>query len=406
MTFDDFYFEYPLLDGLDAMGFYTPTPIQEKAIPIILDHYDLIACAQTGTGKTAAYVLPILNKIAAKGHKGLNTLILVPTRELAQQIDQQVQGFSYYIDVSSTAIFGGGDGHIYEQQRKALLKGADIIISTPGRLISQLVTGEIKFNHLEHLVLDEADKMLDMGFYEDIVKIIGYLPKDRQTLMFSATMPPKIRTLANKILHEPEQISLSISKPAAGINQLAYMTYDGQKLPLIHHLFKETSYQSVIIFASTKEKVKNLQFEFKQLGLKAKSFHSDLEQKDREEIMNEFKNKKLNIIIGTDILSRGIDVDGVDLVVNFDVPPDPEDYVHRIGRTARGESTGTAITFINEKDQRRFHQIEQLIERVLEKSGLPEHLGAAPEYQPEKKQSSGFKKKFKPNFKRNPKKPS
>ena len=366
MTFDDFYFEYPLLDGLDAMGFYTPTPIQEKAIPIILDHYDLIACAQTGTGKTAAYVLPILNKIAAKGHKGLNTLILVPTRELAQQIDQQVQGFSYYIDVSSTAIFGGGDGHIYEQQRKALLKGADIIISTPGRLISQLVTGEIKFNHLEHLVLDEADKMLDMGFYEDIVKIIGYLPKDRQTLMFSATMPPKIRTLANKILHEPEQISLSISKPAAGINQLAYMTYDGQKLPLIHHLFKETSYQSVIIFASTKEKVKNLQFEFKQLGLKAKSFHSDLEQKDREEIMNEFKNKKLNIIIGTDILSRGIDVQGISFVINYDIPKNKEVYLHRIGRSGRYGKKGVAINFITDDDIKDLRAIEMFYSTEIE----------------------------------------
>jgi len=366
LTFDDFYFEYPLLDGLDAMGFYTPTPIQEKAIPIILDHYDLIACAQTGTGKTAAYVLPILNKIAAKGHKGLNTLILVPTRELAQQIDQQVQGFSYYIDVSSTAIFGGGDGHIYEQQRKALLKGADIIISTPGRLISQLVTGEIKFNHLEHLVLDEADKMLDMGFYEDIVKIIGYLPKDRQTLMFSATMPPKIRTLANKILHEPEQISLSISKPAAGINQLAYMTYDGQKLPLIHHLFKETSYQSVIIFASTKEKVKNLQFEFKQLGLKAKSFHSDLEQKDREEIMNEFKNKKLNIIIGTDILSRGIDVQGISFVINYDIPKNKEVYLHRIGRSGRYGKKGVAINFITDDDIKDLRAIEMFYSTEIE----------------------------------------
>ncbi|MBC7384396.1 MAG: DEAD/DEAH box helicase [Bacteroidia bacterium] len=375
------------------MGFTKATPIQEMAIPVILDNKDLIACAQTGTGKTAAYVLPILNKIVESDHSHLNTLILVPTRELAQQIDQQLEGFSYYIPVSSIPIYGGGDGATWDQQKKALHTGADIIVATPGRLISHLASGDIKFDKLEHLILDEADRMLDMGFYDDIIKIISYLPKERQTLMFSATMPPKIRTLANKILFKPEQISISLSKPAEGILQQAYLTYDAQKLPLISSIFTGKTYNTVIIFAGTKEKVKSLQFELKRIGLKAKSFHSDLEQKEREEIMNEFKNKKLQIIIGTDILSRGIDVEGVDLVLNFDVPPDPEDYIHRIGRTARAENTGTAITFINEKDQRRFHAIETLIERTIEKLPLPESLGAAPLYQPEKKSDRPFFKK-------------
>ncbi len=385
LTFDDFYFDPLLLDGLDAMGFNKPTPIQEMAIPIILDNKDLIACAQTGTGKTAAYVLPVLHKIVESDHSHLNTLILVPTRELAQQIDQQLEGFSYYVQVSSIPIYGGGDGATWDQQKKALHTGADIIVATPGRLISHLASGEIKFDKLEHLILDEADRMLDMGFYDDIVKIISYLPKDRQTLMFSATMPPKIRTLANKILYKPEQISISLSKPAEGILQQAYLTHDAQKLPLISHIFTHHKFNTVIVFAGTKEKVKSLQFELKRIGLKAKSFHSDLEQKEREEIMNEFKNKKLQIIIGTDILSRGIDVEGVDLVLNFDVPPDPEDYIHRIGRTARAESTGTAITFINDKDQRRFQAIEKLIEKTIEKLPLPEALGEAPLYQPDKK---------------------
>jgi superfamily II DNA/RNA helicase len=372
------------MDGLDAMGFRAPTPIQQQAIPAILDHYDLIACAQTGTGKTAAYLLPVIDKILNSNHSHLNTLILVPTRELAQQIDQQLEGFSYYVPISSIAVYGGGDGNLYTQQQTALRKGADIIIATPGRLIGHLASGNIDFSKLQHLILDEADRMLDMGFYDDIIKIISYLPKDRQTLLFSATMPPRIKTLASKILFEPKEISIAISKPAAGIKQMAYMTYEPQKLGLLSEIFK-VKYQSVIVFASTKEKVKSLQFEFKKIGIPARPFHSDLEQKDREELMNEFRNRKVQVLIGTDILSRGIDVDGIDLVINFDVPPDPEDYVHRIGRTARAETTGTAITFINEKDMRRFHAIERLIEREIEKSPLPAELGTAPLYEPLKK---------------------
>ncbi|MCF8254246.1 MAG: DEAD/DEAH box helicase [Bacteroidia bacterium] len=400
MTFDEFYFDYSLMDGLDAMGFNKPTPIQELAIPAILDHKDLIACAQTGTGKTAAYVLPILNKIVESDHSHLNTLILVPTRELAMQIDQQVAGFSYYVPVSSISIYGGGDGAIWDQQKKALKHGADIIIATPGRLISLLATGDMNFDKLEHLVLDEADRMLDMGFYDDIIKIISYLPHDRQTLLFSATMPPKIRTLANKILYKPEEITIAISKPAEGILQQAYLTYDNQKIPLLGEIFKAQTFVSVIIFAGTKDKVKSLQFELKKIGLKAKSFHSDLEQKEREDLMNEFRNRKVQVLIGTDILSRGIDVDGIDLVVNFDVPPDPEDYVHRIGRTARAESKGTAITFINEKDQRRFHAIETLIEKEIPKLPLPASLGAGPTYSPNSSKRPPANKFFKPRFKK------
>ncbi len=388
MTFDDFYLDPQLMDGLDAMGFLNPTPIQQQAIPLILDHYDLIACAQTGTGKTAAYLLPIIDKIVNSNHSHLNTLILVPTRELAQQIDQQLVGFGYYVAISSIAVYGGGDGHLFNQQQTALREGADIIIATPGRLIAHLASGVIDFGKLEHLVLDEADRMLDMGFYEDILKIISYLPKDRQTLLFSATMPPRIKTLATKILFEPKEISISISKPAEGIKQLAYVTYEPQKLPLLTEIFKE-QYQSVIVFASTKEKVKGLQYEFKKIGIPAKSFHSDLEQKEREDLLNDFRNRKIQVLIGTDILSRGIDVDGIDLVINFDVPPDPEDYVHRIGRTARAETTGTAITFINEKDMRRFHSIERLIEKEIPKLTLPESLGAGPVYEPLKKSFSG-----------------
>lgn len=398
MTFDDFQFDYELLDGLEAMGFNKPTPIQELAIPVILANKDLIACAQTGTGKTAAYVLPIIDKILASNHSHLNTLILAPTRELAVQIDQQVQGFSYYVPVSSIAIYGGGDGAIWDQQKKALKAGADIIIATPGRLISQLASGDIKLDKLEHLILDEADRMLDMGFYDDIIKIISYLPKQRQTILFSATMPPKIRTLAAKILYKPEEISIAISKPAAGILQQAYLTYDTQKIPLLGDIFKATTYQSVIVFAGTKERVKSLQFELKRIGLKAKSFHSDLEQKEREDLMNEFRSRKVQVLIGTDILSRGIDVDGIDLVVNFDVPPDPEDYVHRIGRTARAESKGTAITFINEKDQKRFHAIETLIEREIPKLPLPTFLGEAPVYAPNTRRAEP-KRGFKPRRK-------
>jgi ATP-dependent RNA helicase RhlE len=382
LTFDDFDFEYELLDGLHAMGFDHPTPIQVQAIPVILNNKDLIACAQTGTGKTAAYLLPILNKIidAPDNIRHLNTLILAPTRELAIQIDQQIEGLGYFTGVSSIAIYGGGDGAAWSQQRKALAEGGNVIIATPGRLIALLQMGEINFKNLQHLILDEADRMLDMGFYDDIIKIISYLPAQRQTLLFSATMPPKIRTLANTILQNPEQISISVAKPAEGILQQVYMVYDDQKIALLKHILKEGDYPSVIIFASTKDNVKKLNEELKRTRLVAKAFHSDLEQKEREEILREFKSKSLPILIGTDILSRGIDIEGISLVVNFNAPHDPEDYIHRIGRTARAETTGTAITFINDKDLRKLAAIERMIGKEIPKIPLPAALGAAPEY--------------------------
>jgi superfamily II DNA/RNA helicase len=317
-------------------------------------------------------------------------LVIAPTRELAQQIDQQIEGFAYFIGVSSIPVYGGGDGATWDQQRKAMESGADIIIATPGRLIALLASGTIKLDQVEHLVLDEADRMLDMGFYDDIIRIISYLPKKRQTLLFSATMPPKIRALAGKILTSPQEISIAISKPAEGILQQAYLVYDAQKAGLLKHILTAGAHASVIIFASSKENVKKLDRELNRAGLITKAFHSDLEQEERENILREFKSRQLGIIIGTDILSRGIDIEGIGLVVNYDAPHDPEDYVHRVGRTARAETTGTAITFINEKDQQKFSRIERLIGKEVTKVTLPGELGEGPVYQPElKRKPSG-----------------
>ncbi|MES2828592.1 MAG: DEAD/DEAH box helicase [Bacteroidota bacterium] len=378
MDFKDFNFNPDLYEGLLAMGFRSATPIQTQAIPLILDKKDLIACAQTGTGKTGAYLLPIMNMISETPERHNNTLILAPTRELAQQIDLQVEALSYFTNISSLTVYGGGDGIAYEQQKRSMREGVDIIIATPGRLISHLSSGVLKLDQLKHLVLDEADRMLDMGFYDDIMKIVGYLPKVRQTVLFSATMPPKIRKLASTLLLNPEQISLAISKPAEGISQQIYMAHDDQKVPLLTQILKSGDYKSIIVFASTKEKVKNLGKVFRNLGLKAEAFHSDLTQKEREAALLKFKNKALPILIGTDVLSRGIDVEGIDLVVNFDVPHDAEDYVHRIGRTARASTKGTAITLVNQKDKRKLEGIEKLIERRIERMPMPEGLGAAP----------------------------
>lgn len=365
------------------MGFETPTPIQQQAIPVILDNKDLIACAQTGTGKTAAYLLPVMSNMMNEGLGKLSTLIIAPTRELALQIDQQVEGLAYFTGISSAAVYGGGDGMVFSQQQKAMRSGADIVIATPGRLLAMLTSsGSVNMGHIKHLILDEADRMLDMGFFDDIMRIIQYLPAQRQTLLFSATMPPKIRIMANKILNNPEQINIAISKPAEGILQQAYMAYDNQKTALLKSILSEREQGSIIIFASTKEKVKALDKELHRTKLSIKAFHSDLDQVEREEIMRAFRNREVQILIGTDILSRGIDVDGISLVVNYDVPPDPEDYIHRIGRTARAETTGTAITFINPKDQRRFRYIEDLIGYEINKLPLPEALGEAPVYAP------------------------
>jgi ATP-dependent RNA helicase RhlE len=383
VTFKDFNFNEQLTEGLLSMGYKTPTAIQQMAIPVVMEGKDLIACAQTGTGKTASYLLPVMHLIAKNPKKQISALILAPTRELAQQIDQQVEGLAYFTDISSLAVFGGGDGMAYEQQKRGITNMVDIVIATPGRLISFLTSGSLKLNQLEYLILDEADRMLDMGFQDDIMRIISYLPAKRQTLMFSATMPGRIRTLAKTILHEPEQINIAISQPAAGINQQIYQVHDEQKTRLLVTLLKGGLYTSIIIFASTKDKVKALYKELKQAGIKVNAFHSDIKQSEREEILLEFKNKILPVIIGTDALSRGIDVEGIDLVVNYDVPGDPEDYIHRIGRTARAATKGTAITFVNERDQRKFKNIQLLIDKEIDVITLPADLGEAPKFKPE-----------------------
>lgn len=397
MKFSDFNFEPNLQDGLDSMGFSTPTPIQEQAIPIIQSNRDLIGCAQTGTGKTAAFLLPILNKLAAFPTDSTNTLIIVPTRELALQIDQALQGFSYFTSVSSLAIYGGSDGSSFEREKRALSEGANIIIATPGRLMAHLNMGYVKLDKLQHLILDEADRMLDMGFVDDILKISNYLPKLRQTLLFSATMPHKIRTLANTLLINPEHISIAISKPAAGVIQGAYLVYDTQKNKLIKSLLEGKDLSSVIIFVSTKIKVKELERDLQKAGLKAKAIHSDLEQAEREEVLRNFRSKKLQILVATDILSRGIDIEDIGLVINYDVPGDAEDYIHRIGRTARAAATGVAITFINEYDQQKFFQIETLLGSEVKKLGLPSDISPGPAYSPEIKNKRPFIKK-KNNF--------
>lgn len=376
------------------MGYKSPTPIQEQAIPVILNNKDLVACAQTGTGKTAAFLIPIIEHILKSETRYLNTLIIAPTRELALQIDQQIDGLGYFSGVSSIAIYGGNDGFAWEQQKHSLENGADIIVATPGRLKALLQSGGIDFTHLQHLILDEADRMLDMGFFDDIKNIINYLPKNRQTILFSATMPPKMRLLANQILHEPESINIAISKPAEGILQQAYVVYDSQKEPILKKVLENADFKSVIIFASTKEKVKALEKSLIKHEPSLRAFHSDLDQNEREEIMRKFKSRNLRILIGTDILSRGIDVDGISLVVNFDAPPDPEDYIHRIGRTARAEKTGVAITFINERDQLKFAQIEALMGRDVEKAPVPEEFGKAPEYNPEAQKRKASLGKF------------
>ncbi|MBK7149870.1 MAG: DEAD/DEAH box helicase [Bacteroidetes bacterium] len=393
MKFSDFNFEPELLEGLRSMGFENATPIQQQAIPIIQAGKDIIACAQTGTGKTAAFLLPVVNKIVKTHKDTVNTLIIVPTRELAIQIDEAMQGFGYFTSVSAIAIFGGKDGISFEQEKKALTQGANIVIATPGRLIAHLNMGYVKFNHIEHLILDEADRMLDMGFSDDINKIVSYLPKKRQTLLFSATMPSKIRDLAKRILHEPEQINIAVSKPAAGVMQAAYSAFDNQKPELLKSLLTGKNISSIIIFSSTKDKVKELHRMLRKYNFNASAIHSDLEQEERNEVMRNFKNRSIQILVATDILSRGIDIDSIGLVINYDVPRDAEDYIHRVGHTARAEQTGVALTFINPEDQYKFKKIEDLIGSEINKLPLPPQLGTGPEYDPEKNKNKGFRGK-------------
>jgi superfamily II DNA/RNA helicase len=370
-----------LLDALSYMGFEEATPIQEQAIPLILENKDLIACAQTGTGKTAAFVLPILEKITKKKHKGTNTLVIVPTRELVIQIEQQIQGFSYFLNIGSIAVYGGGEGKDFINQKVALKQGTEIVIATPGKLLSHLQLGYVDFSNVEHLILDEADRMLDMGFIDDLNKIITYLPNKRQTLMFSATMPENIRRFAKQILYKPSEISLSVAKPVEGVNQQVFLAFDEQKYKLLNYLLKERKeYNSIIIFTSTKNKVSEIVRSLNQSGLPSKGISSNLDQDTREEVVRGFRSKRTRILVATDLMSRGIDVKDINLVVNFDVPQDAEDYVHRVGRTARVDAKGEAITLVSPRDMQRFRKIEKLIETVLNKQQPPEELGKGPHW--------------------------
>ena len=385
MNFKEFGLNPQLLEGIEAIGFETATPIQEKAIPVILEGKDLIASAQTGTGKTAAFLLPVINKIiSAKQDGNIQALIIVPTRELAVQIDQHFQGLSYFTPVSSIAVYGGTDGISYSQEQQALSEGADVVICTPGRIIAHLNNNYVKISEVKYLILDEADRMLDMGFHDDIMKIISYLPLNRQNLLFSATMPFEIRKLSKKILNNPIEINIAVSKPAERIMQAAYIIYENQKIPLIKELLLNKQLRSILIFCSTKIKTKQLSSELKKAGLSVEDIHSDLDQQSRENALMNFKSRKLQILVATDILSRGIDIEDIDLVINYDVPNDPEDYIHRIGRTARAETDGVALTFVNEKEQSNFASIEKFLGKTIYKIKIPASIGEAPVYNPEK----------------------
>ena len=392
MFFDQLDLSDEILDALDAMNFSECTPIQEQAIPPILEGRDLIGIAQTGTGKTAAYLLPVLDELSSGLYPkdAVNCIVMSPTRELAQQIDQQVSGFAYYLDgVSSVAVYGGNDGIRFEQERRGLEQGADIIIATPGRLISHLQGGHIDLTQTSFFILDEADRMLDMGFYDDIIKIASYLGPQHQTVMFSATMPENIRRLARTILTNPVEVRIAVSKPAEKIKQQAYICYEGMKSRLVEHILQPTKanpadaqspqLDRVIMFASSKMKVKELAITLRRKGFNVAAMHSDLEQKERDQVMYDFKNRRTAILIATDIVSRGIDIDDIQLVVNYDVPRDPEDYVHRVGRTARANREGEAITLVTPRDWNYLLRIEQLIEAEIDKPELPEGCGKKPQ---------------------------
>ena len=382
LKFSELDLKESVLEALSYMGFEKATPIQEQAIPAILEGRDLLACAQTGTGKTAAFILPVLNTLAGQETHDIKALVIVPTRELALQIDQEVQGFSYFLDLECIAVYGGGDGGEWEQQKQALIEGADIVIATPGKLMSHLNLGYVNIDKLQFLILDEADRMLDMGFIEDIQKIISYLPKERQNLLFSATMPPKIAQLAKKILHQPHEIKLSLSKPAEGVLQAAYLTHDHQKSALINNLIADKpDYKSILIFTSTKKKVSEIVRALQGKGYDVAGISSDLEQKEREAVLAKYRAKRTRVLVATDVLSRGIDIKDINLVINYDVPNDAEDYVHRVGRTARADTTGVALTLINEDDMYKFSQIERLIEREVMKISLPSALGEGPTWE-------------------------
>ncbi|MGN6494972.1 MAG: DEAD/DEAH box helicase [Agriterribacter sp.] len=397
MHFTEFNFHPDLLEGIEASNYETATPVQQQVIPPILAGKDIIASAQTGTGKTAAFLLPIIHRLLSTNGTGdIRALVIVPTRELAIQIAQHLEGLSYFTNLSSLAVYGGSDAQNFVGEKKALQMGADIIICTPGRFIAHLNMGYVALKGLEFLVLDEADRMLDMGFQDDINRIIAALPAKRQTLLFSATMPPKIRNLAKNILRDPDEINIAISRPPEKIVQRAFVVFEEQKLPLVKYLLSKTPFKSALVFCSRKQNVKALTRLLKQNGFTVEEMHSDLVQSQRENVLNGFTSGRIPIMVATDILSRGIDIDTIDLVINYDVPRDGEDYVHRIGRTARAEADGMAFTIIGEKEQNSFAAIENLIGKEVEKAAIPQSLGPTPPYAPRKRSASGrnSKRKF------------
>ncbi len=388
MNFTDFGLDESLIESIAATGYEVATPIQEKVIPEILKGHDIIASAQTGTGKTAAFLLPIIHRLLQHRNEGqVNALVIVPTRELAIQIAQNLEGFSYFTSVSSIAVYGGNDGMNFATEKQALSHGVDLVICTPGRMIAHLNMNYAKLDGLQFLVLDEADRMLDMGFHDDIMRIISRLPAKRQNLLFSATMPEKIRQLAKKILHNPVEVNIAISRPPDKIVQEAFVVFETQKLSLLQYLLKHSKFKMVLIFCSRKQSVKQLTRELRRARFPIAEIHSDLDQANREDVLMRFKSGRIPILVATDILSRGIDIDNIDLVINYDVPHDGEDYIHRIGRTARAESDGMAITFISEKEQNRFATIEALLQKEVTKAAVPQELGPVPEYRPRQKRA-------------------
>ncbi|MGD1846463.1 MAG: DEAD/DEAH box helicase [Salibacteraceae bacterium] len=389
MKFTDFPLDSEVLESVLSMGFENATPIQEQAIPVILENKDLIGCAQTGTGKTAAFLIPLIQKLRNTPGNKIKALVIVPTRELAIQIDQAMDGLSYFTGVSSFPVYGGGQGDVFSDQKKAIIQGADLLIATPGRLLAHIKLGYVDFSSLNTLILDEADRMLDMGFFPDIKTITEKLPEERQSLMFSATMASEIRKLSNQILKEPEQINLAIAKPAEGITQRCFLVYDGKKIALLEHLLAEEEVQNMLIFASRKTSVDTIVRSLQRKNYDARSIHSGKSQDERNETLRAFRNGHVKILVATDILSRGIDIEGLSHVVNYDIPDDAADYVHRIGRTARADATGMAISFINEDDQFKISNIEALIEKELEKEKTPESIGESPEYDPNRRPSRG-----------------
>jgi superfamily II DNA/RNA helicase len=406
MRFDELHLSDEVLDALYDMHFDECTPIQEQAIPVVLEGRDLIACAQTGTGKTAAYLLPMISRLYTDKAPtdAINCVVMAPTRELAQQIDRQMEGFSYFLPISSVAVYGGTDGKTFAQQQRGLKLGADVVIATPGRLLAHLQMGYVDLSKVSFFILDEADRMLDMGFYDDIMQVVKHLPKERQTLMFSATMPPKIQKLAATILHNPAEVKIAVSKPGDNIDQAAAICYETQKTAILKYLFKTVSSKRVIVFAASKLKVKELTRELRRKKYNVGEIHSDLEQTKRDEVLREFRAGHIDALIATDIVARGIDIDDITMVVNYDVPHEAEDYVHRIGRTARAGANGCAVTFVSEKEQRDFAEIERFLGKEVRKMQLAEELGATPQYRGgNRQQRKPYKPKRRTFYHRKPK---